>query len=417
MDKNMNKKITITLLILILLLTTSIVFISKNKSVNATLDTVSLKDVEKNNMFAIMVKGEDGEYKEQSIFPGNDYKLNTEKSGCMDNNGEKIENSLTYESDKITVSTNKTSYCYLYFDKKTPENPQELIDSRTNDESLSDEPIGGMYRYQGVDELKGNKVKNYICLNEVGLNGCNATSSGTDENMYRIIGITEEGNIKVIKQTRYESTHQWWDNYSTNKEWPESTIFSTLNNTYYNTLDSSIQNKIEPQQWLYGDISYGYINSNIPTETVYKIETGQANTKYIDPITGKEVTDKKWEKKTESKPIGLMYIHDYAYALSGTGSESSCRQDAAQCKTSWIHMSNNGGETSTDERFEWTMTRMGRNNAAGTAAFSAWWVGPSGAVDYSNLSLGYAIRPVFYLKSDVVLEGTGEIGTPFYIVS
>ena len=110
---------------IILLLTISIVFISKNKSVNATLDEVRLKEVEKNNMFAIMVKGNNGEYAPSEVFPGKGYKLNDSKSGCMDVNGEKIENSLEYDSDsnKITVSTNKTSRCYLYFDKK-----QSLVD-------------------------------------------------------------------------------------------------------------------------------------------------------------------------------------------------------------------------------------------------------------------------------------------------
>ncbi len=241
----MKKKIFITTIILLLIVTTSIVFISKNKSVNATLDTVSLKEVEKDNMFAVMFQNDNGEYTEQSTFPGENYKLNEEKSGCIDNNGEKIENSLTYDSDgnKVTVSTNKTSYCYLYFDIKGM-TTKELIESRKSNDSLSNEPVGGMYRYQGTYDAVQN---NYICLKKIGQAGCSETN---DSNMYRIIGITPEGNIKVIKQISY-GKYAWNTKYDLNdsgsiyecdangcSEWPDSEIYQTLNTDFYNTLNS-----------------------------------------------------------------------------------------------------------------------------------------------------------------------------------
>ena len=61
---------------------------------------------------------------------------------------------------------------------------------------LSEGLIGGMYRYQGTNDVVKN---NYICLKEAGQANCTDKS----DNMYRIIGITEEGNIKVMKQTKY----------------------------------------------------------------------------------------------------------------------------------------------------------------------------------------------------------------------
>ncbi len=368
----------------------------------------------KRKQFAMYIKegdkyieyhGTDGK---ENLFPTG-YKLNTDKSRCEDINGNKIEDiSFNTDTNSITVTSNKTAYCYLYFDKVTP--LTKLKEQQNS--GLSEGLVGGMYRYQGADTITEDKVKNYICLSEVGSNnGCGL--SGTNDKLYRIIGITPEGNIKVIKQTRYGSTYQWWSNYETNKKWPNSIIFSRLNDTYYNTLDKNIQTKIEPQKWYYGDIGIDYMDSGITSEEMYQIETGQVNTKYCDPITGKEITDEKWTERTNSQPIGLMYIHDYAYAVGSEGHSTSCHTNYSTCKDSWIHMSNNGG---TSSEGEWTMSRIGRAYIQ-NSFFYAWFVTRTDGDVHLMGTWGEAsMRPVFYLTSDVKLEGEGTYSNPFYIV-
>ncbi len=409
----MNKKIKIlSISIVILLLTTSIVFISKNKSANATLDTVSLKEVEKDNMFAIMINDGSGEYTKSDAFPNEEgYQINETLSGCMDNNGVKIENILTYDSDskKVTVSTNRTSYCYLYFDKS---NAKELIQKLKNTKGLSTNLVGGMYRYIGTNSTVTN---NYICLKTVGLAGC--TTSGNDENMYRIIGITPEGNIKVIKQIRYQkgniNTFAWNTKFESsdcsdnNCDWPNSDVFKELNtndSSFLSTLDSKIQGKIKPQNWYYGDIGYEYTDSQT-SETIYKIESGE------------KVTNQKWQKMNEESSIGLMYLSDYLYAISETGHEKNCRSGdyETKCKGSWIHETNNESLSSTTYN-EWTMSKVGRyDNLSGNSY--AWALFNQGFFGNYTLNCTYAVRPVFYLKFDIELGGAGSRSNPFYIAN
>ncbi len=423
------RKTTIIFVIGVILIVSTFLICNKHTVYQTQLDDVKLvnNNTSKSGMFAIMINDGNGEYKQSddSNFPTEGYSYNEEKSGCIDSKGLAVENVLTYTDKKFSIKTNQAVYCYVYFDK-VPQTLQTL-QSQTNS-GLSTDLVGGMYRYQGTDTLKGNQVKNYICLEKVGSAGCSSAKwIGYDDKMYRIIGITSEGKIKVIKQIIYNKngtqTFKWNTKYSSsdcsgnNCDWPNTDMYKTLNENdgFISTLDSSIQNKIEPQQWLYGDISIDYINSNIPTETVYKIETGQENTKYYDK-SGSYVTDQKWKEMEEPASIGLMYIHDYAYALSGTGSTSSCRLDYENCKTSWIHMSNNGAGTSGNESIEWTMSRIGPFGIS-DSNFVSWVLSPYGNIYNLNLTATLAVRPVFYLESDVELGGEGSTENPFYIMT
>ena len=67
----------------------------------------------------MMLEQSDGTYKEStsSSFPI-DMVFNVEKSGCLDNSGNKLENSITYSNGIVNVETNSTIYCYVYFDNK-----------------------------------------------------------------------------------------------------------------------------------------------------------------------------------------------------------------------------------------------------------------------------------------------------------
>ena len=105
-----NKKIVITSILLVV--TTGVLLWNLNSDKETQLDSVKLKEVINNEMFAIMLEQDDGTYKESSdnTWP-EDMQYNAEKSGCVDINGNKIENALVYNSEtKIaTVETGNTS--------------------------------------------------------------------------------------------------------------------------------------------------------------------------------------------------------------------------------------------------------------------------------------------------------------------
>ena len=122
--KNIKKEYLLILLVLIGI--TSLIIVNKNFSHKETvLDNVKLKyNVTNNKGMAIMLEKEDGSGYEESksnTWP-TDMVYNSELSGCMDSEGNKIEDSLIYNDStkSVTVRTKKTAHCYLYFDTIKP---------------------------------------------------------------------------------------------------------------------------------------------------------------------------------------------------------------------------------------------------------------------------------------------------------
>ena len=110
-------------MLLVIMLIANIFLMGKsyaNKEENI-LDEVEIKEMNYDKTFAIMLGDKEGIYSEskENIWPSKlKYNYNETRSGCIDNYGNKIEGILTYnsETEKVTVVTKKTTYCYLYFD-------------------------------------------------------------------------------------------------------------------------------------------------------------------------------------------------------------------------------------------------------------------------------------------------------------
>ncbi len=304
------------------------------------------------------------------------------------------------------------------FSTKKPQTLQTLQSQK--DSGLSEDLVGGMYRYQGTT------VNNYICLKEVGSAGC----SDKDSNMYRIIGITEEGNIKAIKQTSignyaWDMNHQ---NYSSSMngycgtdgcpEWPKSEVYKTLNTTFYNSLNADIQNKIESQNWWYGDMHNDFVGT-LSADEVYQVETGAKETKYYGHSSNNkaEVTGTRWTKMEEKANIGLIYVSDYYYQANQVSCHSTKNNNYVECiNQGWMHISKNEEPPSEDnEQQEWTMTRLGRYDQY-ESNFHSWGVSSRGNLFSDHLGIMFAVRPVFYLQSSIELGGEGTTENPFYIV-
>ena len=67
--------------------------------------------------FAIMVQNENGyeEYiSEDNTWPSEGYDFKEAK--CLDNKGSEVNSTVTYNDGKVTLKTNKTVFCTLYFD-------------------------------------------------------------------------------------------------------------------------------------------------------------------------------------------------------------------------------------------------------------------------------------------------------------
>ena len=345
-----------------------------------------------------MISDGNGSYVESSSneFPTEGYKFNTELSGCIDLNGNKIDSTLSYSDGMISLSSNKTSMCYVYFDVKSLATCEDtvgncLLENPTS--GLNTTMEGGLYRYQGTNDT----VNNYICFGTSDKSTC---TGNTDAYMYRIIGINSSGQLKLIKKEALNTAYYWHNSYSSDTTWPNSDLYKGLNgisggqysnlfigNTTY--VPSGWSDKIATVDWKYGDNT----TSNTTAENLYSIENG-------------------WTTTTSAK-IGLMYMHDYYYAYQSGGLNCSPDGDSATCQTAWIYLWNSGNDSGApSEYYEWTMSRYGYYSGY----YRACNVLSSGVVDYFALSSSLAVRPVYYLTSGVTyLSGTGTASDPIII--
>ena len=160
---------------------------SNNKE--AILENISLKNnnVISKNSVAIMLEQSDGTYKESAsaTWPTN-MVFNASKSGCIDTNGATIENVLSYANNFVTVTTNKTAYCYMYFDMPTIEDCNDTLSNCviTYADDLWDSTLeDDGYRYVGTNP------DNYVCFGYSNAEtDCDFTSTtNSDLYAYRII--------------------------------------------------------------------------------------------------------------------------------------------------------------------------------------------------------------------------------------
>ena len=107
--------------------------------------------------------------------------------------------------------------------------------------------------------------------------------------------------------------------------------------------------------------------------------------------TGKTQYEKEKASQTSSTlKIGLMYASDYGYAMNSTD----------DYKNNWLFT----------KGLEWTMTAYSSTNPVHVAY-------NGGLNGTASAYVGYAVRPVLYLKSNVyVIFGDGSEGNPYKIM-
>ena len=323
---------------------------------------------------------------------------------CTDASGAKVDNPRQYlQFDEVnkeaTITTKKTIYCTLYFGKGRP--ALETLDAQggayyaggqTGDSKVA---VEGLYRFKGTYEEVTN---NFICIG----GPKNPETCGSAENnkyLYRIIGVTDgtesdesnslgldKGMLKVIKVIPSSTSQAWasydiisyftWD-YKDSTESLGAVARWTLNNTFYNGL-GGVKGLIKDVYWWKGDKTSETYASESKTRT------------------------------SEKYPVGLMYKSDYYNSWTYKGYPSYTN--------SWLHIIYTmSGKTGTyGSTYEWTMTRGSANN---TGAYEAWYLDYRGDLARRSVEMKYAIRPVFYLKPDVSIIGTGTESSPYIITT
>ena len=267
----------------------------------------------------------------------------------------------------------------LYHHNGTIKSGNTILDA--NDDS---------YRYAGAS----NDVHNYVCI------GNDSECSGSDKEnyMYRIIGVfrnseTEQYQVKLIKSTSIgikswnterkiddDGNYNKWE-YVKNGQSNSAALNIYLNTKLYDSL-GEIKNKISAHKWQIGGIYWSdFINKTVPE--VYKAEIS----------SNKLAQDNVLSSPTK---IGLMYISDYLYAapkekwtLCGRNSSSSAQDYRSAYTEDWINSSD----------YQWTISRI-----SDTLNY-VFFVDNIGYIYNFAADNPRAVRPVFYLESNVMISG------------
>ena len=237
-----------------------------------------------------------------------------------------------------------------------------------------------MYRYQGIS------VNNYVCFGTSSRDTC---LSNQDTYMYRIIGITEDGRIKLIKKTKLANKN-WGSSSTSSVSWVNSAIYSYINGSSYlgNTtyVPSEWQNLISSTVWRYQT----YININQSAYSIY-------------------ITEMSSSAPTVTAKVALMYLHDYYYSYQSGGLNCSTSGSYTTCKNSWLNPKY--------ENLSYEYTMIASNYDSGDGNRWIYYISNTGYAHRVGIASSIPIRPVFFLSTQAeYISGTGSSDNPFIIL-
>ena len=362
--------------------------------------------------FTTYISDGNGHYKKYTSTDGtlypSGYAYNQGISYCEDLDGNRLDIVPTYANNKFTLESDKTAFCYLYFDIKDSTFAEDLIASG---ELWSSGLEGDGYRYVGSGAYNSEtSPSNFICFGTSDKTECKNNEA---KYMYRIIGVFEgsDGNqhLKLISLKQL-GAYAWNANYQTDVAWENSDIYTGLNGEYFltNTTYDYLQNntwlnKIEVWTW-------SAVNTKTNSDSgpnYYSITTQEM---YLHEMNRSSKTSSIGAWKNPTAKIGLMYASDYQMSLGSSSLSYTGSSNASTLKTGWMHQSNND---TTSSYYEWTLSRRG----ASSGNFNAWYVHSDGSVySYNSVHYAYGARPVFHLTSDARISGgNGEYTNPYIL--
>ena len=279
-------------------------------------------------------------------------------------------------------------------------NPK-LLSNVVNTTSTSGEVSGNglLYKSDYGVRYKGNNPNNYIWYNK---------------ELYRIIGKTpvctavntdntcktwnNNGLVKIIRNDSIGGL-VYNANTTSSSTWVGSTIQKNLNECFLGQINSRNNTTCETYCYSYYTSSYkpvakcDYTENGIATSgdyynMIYDGVYWNIGVSGLTSTTGKTQYDKEKTSQTSTTlKVGLMYASDYGYAMN------------SGYKNNWLFTKGN----------EWTMTAYSSSHPVRVSNF--------GGLSSSDASIGSAVRPVLYLKSNVyVISGDGSEGNPYKIM-
>ena len=384
-----------TFILLFLIVTISIIYFTYSKFTSKNEMTAYETTVEpfiKNDYF--IASYIDGEWSNE--IPGKDDGYVIDKIVC-DNGAVGTWNNEEWGIN-IRNATKKIK-CSVFFIVKPVSVTEKITTLASTDTTnfATDDPDNNI-RYIGANP------SNYVYFNCSDYNN----QSDTTCEKWRIIGVfknmtKEDGSkadlVKIIKNDSLGNML-----LGNSNDWSKASLQTTLNGEYYNGTyatgafkNDSTRNAIESVVWnLGGTASYTSASNGLASH-LYGYERG--TTVY----SGRPTT---WTGK-----VGLMYPSDYGYATAGgtTTNRAACLakelynwggSDVSDCKNNdYLYKSS---------YTQWTLTPDPSNS------YYVFGVYTSGNVNYSGANYIVGVRPVAFLKSNILISsGDGSSTTPY----
>ena len=284
-----------------------------------------------------------------------------------------------------------------------------------HDTDLANGAQDNSYRYSGSNDV----VNNYVCFGP----GAEGEETCANDNLYRIIGLFDDDNNGTYQVKLIKSDYTTSDMLGTDGR-DYYGAYSNSTSNYKGSMDTST---IAVYRWNYDTSVSEYGSNNWTTSEFNKINLNTNYWNYLGSTWQKLITPTTWhlggmtsDRNTakafydgerndagyESNPttyndeIGLMYPSDYGYAASPDAWTNNLvdYDNSTITANNWLYMG----------LFEWSISPY--------SSYSnyVFYVNSNGYLYLSNAHNGNSARPVFYLESNVQLEGgSGTSNDPY----
>ncbi len=280
-----------------------------------------------------------------------------------------------------------------------------------NPKGLTVTDCNGMKRFAGNCDARNGGcdgiVDNFVCFGYANITDCQSNFV-TNEFIYRIIGITSSGEMKLIKNGVSGNEYKWHrTGYAEESKvrvlWSESDLYQEVNGSlFFDGILSPWREKILKYDWPNGVITWS------------------------DKLANQEVCSLENNEKNEQAFIGLPLLSDWLYA----GGSLKSSADLVPFPGPWLALGMSGviGVRYLNrwdgyvQMMEWSMQTSYTMSNGYYEAYSFYMNGPY----YDELyfaestpigrSMELFVRPVFFLGPSVRIEsGTGTSSDPFII--
>ena len=118
MSKRRIKNYIVITLLILEVVTLTLTYKTYQNKPKKEKEKINVVDKKTFSMYVEDDNGEYAKYTESELFPSSSkYTYNEEESYCIDIKEDIVDNVLSYNNGKVTVTSSKTVYCYLYFDQ------------------------------------------------------------------------------------------------------------------------------------------------------------------------------------------------------------------------------------------------------------------------------------------------------------